>query len=59
MPRATGSRSAVSKDVVSNEPCDPQFEIMGDLKGKVEQFKLFDLDLIDQVLFSQLKIDVF
>jgi hypothetical protein len=32
---------------------------MGDLKGKVEQVKLLDLDLTDQVLFPQMNIDVF
>jgi hypothetical protein len=47
MPRAIRSRSVISKDAVSNEPCDPQVEIMGDLKGKVEQVKLLDLDLTD------------
>ena len=51
MPRATGSRSAVSKDAVSDEPCDPWVTIMGDLKGKDEQVKLLDLDLTKQVLF--------
>jgi hypothetical protein len=59
MPRATGRRSAVSKDEVSDEPCDPRVEIVGDLKGKVEQVKLLDLDLTDQFLFPQLNIDVF
>jgi hypothetical protein len=32
---------------------------MGDLKGKVEQVKLLDLDLTGQVLFPQMNIDVF
>jgi hypothetical protein len=59
MSRATGRRSVVSKDAVSDEPCDPRVEIMGDLKGKVEQVKLLDLDLTDQVLFPQMNIDVF
>jgi hypothetical protein len=47
MLRDTESRSAVSKDAVSNEPCDPWVEIMGNLQGKVEQVKLLDLDLTD------------
>jgi hypothetical protein len=51
MSRATGSRSHVSKDVVPNEPCDPQVELMGNLKGKVKQFKLLDLNLTEHVLF--------
>jgi hypothetical protein len=54
-----GEEVSVSKDAVSDEPCDPQVEIMGDLKGKVEQVKLLDLDLTDQVLFPQMNIDVF
>jgi hypothetical protein len=32
---------------------------VGDLKGKVEQVKLLDLDLIDPVFFPQMHIDVF
>jgi hypothetical protein len=32
---------------------------MGDLKGKVEQVQLLDLNLIDQFLFPQMNIDVF
>jgi hypothetical protein len=32
---------------------------MGDLKGKVEQVKLLDLDLTNPVLFSHMNIDVF
>jgi hypothetical protein len=47
MLRATGSKSVISKDVVPNEPCDPWFEIVGDLKGNIDQVKLLDLDLID------------
>jgi len=34
--RATGIRSTISKDTVPDEPCDPQVEVMGDIKGKVE-----------------------
>ena len=59
MPRATRSRSFISKDEVPDETCDPQVEIMGDIKGKVEQVKLLNLDLIDQVLFPHMNIDVF
>jgi hypothetical protein len=32
---------------------------VGDLKGKVEQVKLLDLDLKDPVLFPQMNIDIF
>jgi hypothetical protein len=59
MSRATRRRSVVSKDAIPYEPCDPQVEIVGDLKGKVEQFKLLDLDLTDQVLVPHMNIDVF
>jgi hypothetical protein len=59
MPRATGIRSTMSKDAVPDEPCDPRVEVVGDLKGKVEQVKLLDLDLTDPVLFPQMNIDVF
>jgi hypothetical protein len=58
MPRATGRISAVSKDAVPDEHCDPWVEIVGDLKGKVEQVKLLDLNLKDQVLFLQMNINV-
>jgi hypothetical protein len=44
---------------MANEPCDPQVKIMGNLKGKVEQVKLLDLDLIDQVLFPPMNFSVF
>jgi hypothetical protein len=59
MSRATGIRRTISKDVVPDKPCDPQVKVVGDLKGKVEQVKLLDLDLIDQVLFPHMNIDVF
>jgi hypothetical protein len=59
MPRATASRSAMSKEAVPDEPCDPRVEVMGDLKGKVEHVKLLDLDLTDSVLFPQMHTDVF
>jgi hypothetical protein len=59
MPRATRRQSSVSKDVVPDEPWDPRVKIMGDLKGKVKQIKLLDIDLIDHVLFPQMNIDIF
>jgi hypothetical protein len=49
----------MSKEVVLDETCDPRFEVMGDLKRKVEYVKILDLDLIDLVLFPQMHIDVF
>jgi len=49
----------MSKDAVPDEPWDPRVEVVVDLKGKVEQVKLLDLDLTDQVLFPQMNIDVF
>jgi hypothetical protein len=59
MLRATRRRSSISKDAVSDEPCDPRVEIVGDLKGKVEQVKLLDLDLTYYILFSQFNIYLF
>jgi hypothetical protein len=47
------------KEEIPDEPCDPQVEVMGDVKGKAEQVKLLDLDLMDQVLFPQMNISVF
>jgi hypothetical protein len=41
----------MAKEVVLEEPYDPRVEVVGDLKGKVEHVKLFDLDLMDSVLF--------
>jgi hypothetical protein len=52
-------KSSVSKDAVPDEPCDPRVEIVGDLKGKVEQVKLLDLDLTDQVMFPLMNFSVF
>jgi hypothetical protein len=49
----------MSKYEVPYEPYDPRVEVVGDLKGKVEQVKLLDLDLTDQVLFPQMNIDIF
>jgi hypothetical protein len=45
MSRVTGSQSSVSKEAVPDELCDPWVEVVGHLKGKVEQVKLLDLDL--------------
>jgi hypothetical protein len=59
MSRATGRISVISKHAVSDEPYDPCVDIMGDLKGKVEKVKLLNLNLADQVLFPQMKIDIF
>jgi hypothetical protein len=59
MLRATASQSTMSKEAVPDEPYDPQVEIVGDLKGKVEHVKLLDLDLKDSTLFPQMHTDVF
>jgi hypothetical protein len=59
MPRATEIQSAMSKDMVLDDPYDPQVKVVGDLKGKVEHVKLLDLDLTDLVLFPHMNIDVF
>jgi hypothetical protein len=56
---STWIRSVISMDVVPDKPCDPRVEIMGDLKGKVEQVKVLDVDLTDHVLFPQMNINVF
>jgi hypothetical protein len=49
----------MSKDAVPDEPCDPRVEVVDDIKGKVEQVKILDLDLIDPFLFPHRNIDVF
>ena len=49
----------MSKEAVPEEPCDPQVEVMGDLKGKLEHVKLLDLDLMDSVLFPHMHTYVF
>jgi hypothetical protein len=54
MMRATRSSSSLSKEAVPDEPCDPRVEVMGDLKGKVKQVKLLNLDLTDQVIFPHM-----
>jgi hypothetical protein len=59
MLRATRIRSTISKDAVPDNPCDPRVKVMGDLKGKVEEVKLLDLDLTNPVLFPQMNIEVF
>jgi hypothetical protein len=49
----------MTKEEVPDEPTDPRVEIVGDLKGKVEQVKLLDLDLTDSALFPQMHTYVF
>jgi len=49
----------MSKYAVPDEPYDSRVEVIVDIKGKVEQVELLDLDLIDPVLFPQMNIDVF
>jgi hypothetical protein len=51
MPRDIGNQGAMSKDAVLDDPYDPRVEVMGDLKGKVEQVKLLDLELTDPFIF--------
>jgi hypothetical protein len=46
MSRAIASRSAMSKEVVLEEPCDPRVEVVGDIKGKVENVKILDGETI-------------
>jgi hypothetical protein len=58
MPRATGYRSLASKEAIWNESYDLCIEIFGDVKVKIEKVNLLDLDLVDQVLFPQMNIDV-
>jgi hypothetical protein len=59
MSRIVGGRSSVSKEAIPDDPYDPRIEVLGDVKGKVEQAKLLDLDLMDATLFPQMNIDVF
>jgi hypothetical protein len=59
MPRETGGRSSTTKEAILDEPYEPHIEIFGDVKGKTEKVKLLDLDLVDQVLFPKMNIDVF
>jgi len=58
MPREIGGRSLAPKEAIPDDLCDPRVEIMGDVKGNVKQVKLLDLNLMDQVLFPQMKISV-
>jgi hypothetical protein len=58
MTREIGGRSSSPKEKIPHEPCDPYVYIMGNVKGKAEQVKLLDLDLIDQVLFPQMNTSV-
>jgi hypothetical protein len=57
--RIVRGQSLVLKEEVPDEPYDPRIEVSGDVKGKAEQMKLFDLDIMDTMLFSQMNIDVF
>jgi hypothetical protein len=59
MLRSTASQSAMSKEVVPYDPCNPRVEVMGDLKGKVEHVKLLDIDLTNSVLFPRMHTYVF
>jgi hypothetical protein len=47
MPRDKGRRSGISNDAVPYEACDPWVEIVDDLRGKVEQVNLLELDMTD------------
>ena len=47
----TGGHISTPKEEIRGEQYDPQIEIFGDVKGKTEQVKILDLDLVDQVLF--------
>jgi hypothetical protein len=49
--RETEGQSSTPKEAIPDEPYDPRIEIFGDVKGRTEQVKLLDLDLMDQVLF--------
>jgi hypothetical protein len=49
----------MTKEVVLDDIYDPRVNIIGDLKGKVENVKLLDLDLTDSTLFPQMHPDVF
>jgi hypothetical protein len=59
MPRIKGGRILTPKEEIPDEPYDPRFEVMGYVKGNVEQEKLLKLDLTNQVLFPQTNISVF
>jgi hypothetical protein len=59
MSRAIGGQSSTPKEVIPDESYDPRIKIFGDVKGKAEQVKLMDIDMMDQVLFPQMNIVVF
>jgi hypothetical protein len=58
MLREIGGRSSASKESIPDEPYDPRIKIFEDFKEKTEKVKFLDLDLVDQVLFPQMSIDV-
>jgi hypothetical protein len=51
MPIDTKIQGSMSKYAVLDDPCNPRVEVVGDLKGKVEQVKILDLDLTNPPLF--------
>ena len=51
MLRAIARQSAMAKEAVPDKTYDPRFEVVGNLKGKVEHVKCLDLELTDLVLF--------
>jgi len=59
MLRETRSWSSAPKEAILDESYDPRIEVIGNVKGKIEQVKLLDLDLMDQVLFPLMNIVVF
>jgi hypothetical protein len=59
MTREAGGRSSSPKEAIPDEPYDPRIDIFRDVKGKTDQLKLMDLDLMDQVLFPQMNIVMF
>jgi hypothetical protein len=46
------------KEAIPYEQYDPRIEVIGNVKGKIEQLKVLDLYLMDQVLFPQMEINV-
>jgi hypothetical protein len=59
MSRLPRGRSSTPKEAIPNESYDPRIKVIDDVKGKTKQVKLLDLDLMDQVLFPQMDINVF
>ena len=49
----------MTKEAVPDEPYDPRFKVVDDLKGKVEHVKILDLELTDSILFPQMHTYVF